>query len=81
MNDSLSKYYKFLWKKCKSFQSNQFIHTFLVTNGTARLKAVKNGRVHGNTHFRDLKECDVNFKKSFFFNEFLLLFTFKEILN
>ena len=55
INCSLSKY-KFLWKKCKSLHSNQFIHVFWFTNGTVQLKAVENGRVHVITHFRDLKE-------------------------
>ena len=50
------KYYKSLWKKCKSLQSNQFIHAFWVTNGTVLLKAFENGRVHVITHLTDLKE-------------------------
>ena len=56
INDSLYKYYKFLGKKCKSLQSNQFIQDFWVTDGTVRLKAVENGRVHVITHLSDLKD-------------------------
>ena len=56
INDSLCKYYKFNWKKCKILQSNQFIHAFWVTNGTVWLKAVENGRVHITTHLSDLGE-------------------------
>ena len=39
-NDSPCKYHKLIiiWKKCKSLQSNQFIHAFWVTNGTVPLK-------------------------------------------
>ena len=44
------------FRKCKSLQSNQFTHTFWVTNGIVRLKAVENGRVHVITHLSDLKE-------------------------
>ena len=43
-------------EKCKSVQSNQFIHAFWVINGTVRLKAVENGRVHVITDLSDLKE-------------------------
>ena len=42
-------------KKCKSLQSNQFIHAFWITNGTARLKTVENGRAYSITHLSDLK--------------------------
>ena len=56
INDSLCKYCKFLWKKCKSLQSNQFIHAFWVNNGTMGLKPVENGRANIITHLIDLKE-------------------------
>ena len=55
INDSLCKYCKFLWKKCKSLQSNQFMQGFWVTNGTVRLKD-ENDRVHVITHLSELKE-------------------------
>ena len=41
-------------KKCKSLQSNQFIHAFWVINGTVRIKVVENGQVHVITHLNDL---------------------------
>ena len=50
------KYYKLIWKKCTSLQLNQFIHAFWVTNGTVRLKVVKNVRIHDINHLSDLKE-------------------------
>ena len=56
INDSLCKYYKLSWKKCQRLQRNHFIYASWVTNGTVRLKAVENGRVHVITHLIGLKE-------------------------
>ena len=40
----------------KNVKVNQFIFAFWGTNGTVRLKAVENGRVHLITHLSDLKD-------------------------
>ena len=55
INGNPCKYYKLLWKKCKSLHSNHFIHAFWVSNGTVLLKVVENGRVHV-VHLSDLKD-------------------------
>ena len=54
--DSLCKYYKMLWRKCKKLCVNKFIHSFWVSNGSIRLKLSDNGRLDMITHIHDLEE-------------------------
>ena len=41
VNDSLCKYYKFLWSKCKKLLNGRFMQRFWISNGTLRLKLNK----------------------------------------
>ena len=54
--DSLCKYYKMLWRKCKKLCVNKFIHSFWVSNGSIRLKLPDNERSYMITHISDLEE-------------------------
>ena len=56
LNDSLSSYYKMLWRKCEKPISNKYIHAFWVSNGILRLKLTAGRRVHVITHSQDLDE-------------------------
>ena len=56
INDSLYKYYKMLWRKCKKLCVNKFIHSLWVSNGSIRLKLSDNERSYMITHIRDLEE-------------------------
>ena len=38
IHDSLCRYYKNLWAKCKKLQLNKFIHSFWISNQSKRLK-------------------------------------------
>ena len=49
-------YYKMLWGKYRKLLLNKYIHSFWVTNGTIKLKTVKNGRVYTATHRNNLEE-------------------------
>lgn len=82
ISDSLCKYYKFLWKKFITLQSNQFIHFFWVTTCTVRLKAVENGRVHVITHLSYFRKTNYSAKKirsNIFAYIFMFYFIFKNI--
>ena len=54
--DSLCKYYKMLWRKCKKLCVNKFIHSFWVSNGSIRLKLPDNERSYMIIHISDLEE-------------------------
>ena len=56
INDSLCKYYKMLWRKCKKLCVNKFIHSLWVSNGSIRLKLSDNERSYMIIHIRDLEE-------------------------
>ena len=56
INDSLSSYYKRLWRKCRKLWSSKFIHTFWVSNGSIKLKIADNDRVYTITYNNDLEE-------------------------
>ena len=56
INDSLCKYYKMLWRKCKKLCVNKFIHSFWLSNGSIRLKLCDNERSYIRTHINDLEE-------------------------
>ena len=54
INESLCKYYKYLWWKCKLLQSRDCIDSFWVTNGSIRIKLV-DGNVKPIGHYEDLQ--------------------------
>ena len=56
INDSLCRYYKNLWAKCKKLWLNKFIHGFWTSNGSIRLKLTETGNVRVITHDADLEE-------------------------
>ena len=56
INDSLCRYYKNLWAKCKTLWFNKFIHGFWTSNGSKRLKLTETGNVRVVTHHADLEE-------------------------
>ena len=56
INDSLCRYYKNLWAKCKKLWLNKFIHGFWNSNGSIRLKLTETGNVRVITHDADLEE-------------------------
>ena len=56
INDSLCKYYKTLWRKCKKLCLNKFIHSFWVSNGSTRLEPSDNERSCIITHINDVEE-------------------------
>ena len=56
INDSLCRYYKNLWAKCKKLWLNKFIHGFWTSNGSIRLKLTETGNVHFITNDVDLEE-------------------------
>ena len=56
INESLCKYYKMLWRKCKKLCVNKLIHSFWVSNGSIRLKLSDNERSYMITHINDLEE-------------------------
>lgn len=56
INDSLCKYYKVLWSKCKKLLNNKYIHGFWVTNGTIRYKLTESSFPKTVTHLCDLEE-------------------------
>ena len=56
INDSLSSYYKRLWRKCRKLWSSKFIHTFWVSNGSIKLKIADNDRVYTITYNKELEE-------------------------
>ena len=45
INNSLCRYYKNLWAKCKKLWLNKFIHGFWTSNGFIRLKLTETGNV------------------------------------
>ena len=55
INESLCKYYKYLWWKCKLLLSRKCIDSFWVTNGSIRIKLVE-GDVKPIGHYADLEE-------------------------
>ena len=55
INDSLYRYYKNLWAKCKKLWLNKFVHGFWTSNGSIRLKLNDTGNVHVITHDADLE--------------------------
>ena len=56
INDSLSKYYKMLWRKGKKLCVNKFIHLFWVLNRSIRLELSDNERSYVITYTNDLEE-------------------------
>ena len=56
INDSLCKYYKYLWSKCKKLLNGGFMHSFWITNGTIRLKLNESFLPKNVSHFVDLEE-------------------------
>ena len=56
INDSLCKYYKYLWSKCKKLLNGGFIQSFWITNGTLRIKLTDTSLPKNVTHLADLEE-------------------------
>ena len=56
INDSLCRYYKNHWAKCKKLWLNKFIHGFWTSNSSIRLKLIETGNVRVITHDADLEE-------------------------
>ena len=56
INDSLCRYYKSLWSKCKRLRDGNFIHSFWVTNGSIRIKVNESSEMQVITHICDLEE-------------------------
>ena len=56
INDSLCRYYKNHWEKCKKLWLNKFIHGFWTSNRSIRLKLIETGNVRVITHDADLEE-------------------------
>ena len=56
VNDSLCKYYKGLWSKCKKLLNNKYLHGFWVTNGTLRIKLTESSYPKSITHLSDLED-------------------------
>ena len=54
INESLCKYYKYLWWKCKLLQTRGSIQSFWVTNGSIRIRH-KNDEVTSDTHIEDFE--------------------------
>ena len=54
INESLCKYYKYLWWKCKLLQTRVSIQSFWVTNGSIRIRH-QNDEVTCVTHIEDLE--------------------------
>ena len=66
INESLYKYYKYLWWKCKLLQTRGSIQSFWVTNESIRIRH-QNDEVTSATHVEDLERlfleedlCDNN---------------------
>ena len=60
INESLSKYNKNLWWKCKLLQTHGSIQSFWVTNGSIRVR-YQNAEVTSVTYIEDLERlCDNN---------------------
>ena len=66
INESLCKYYKYLWWKYKLLQTRGSIQSFWVTNGSIRIRH-QNEEVISVTHIEDLERhfleddlCDNN---------------------
>ena len=55
VNESLCRYYKYLWSKCKQLWRSREIHSFWCTNGTLKLKIEERGRIQSILHLDDLK--------------------------
>ena len=58
INESLSKYYKYLWWKCKFLQTRGSIQSFWETNGSIRIRH-QNDEITYVTHIED-DFCDNN---------------------
>lgn len=56
INDSLCKYYKYLWSKSKKLLNGGYINSFWVTNGTLRVKLQESSPPKSISHLVDLEE-------------------------
>ena len=54
INESLCKYHKYPWWKCKLLQTRGSVQSFWVTNGSIRIRH-QNDEVTSVTHIEDLK--------------------------
>ena len=55
INDSLCRYYKNLWAKCKKLWLNKFIHGFWTSNESIRLQVTETSNVRVISHDADLE--------------------------
>ena len=56
VNDSLCKYYKFLWSKCKKLLNGRFMQGFWISNGTLRIKLNESSPPKSVLHLVDLED-------------------------
>ena len=56
INDSLCKYYKYLWSKCNKLLNAHFIQSFWISNGTLRVKLTESSHPKSILHLVDLEE-------------------------
>ena len=55
-NESLCAYYRRLWNKCKKLKWYGQLNVFFVSNGTIKVKRLKNDPVKPVTYAADLKK-------------------------
>ena len=56
INESLCRYYTFLWSKCKTLWSDERIEAFWASNGQIKIIIEPNGAVSQITHITDLQK-------------------------
>ena len=56
INDSLCRYHKNHWAKCRKLWFNEFIHGFWTSNGSIRLKVTETSNFRLISHDADLVE-------------------------
>ena len=64
INESLCRYSKFLWSKCKKFRTEKWTEAFWVSNGPIKRRIEPDGAVSGISHIQDLQKLlpDYNFQ-------------------
>ena len=71
INESLCRYYKFLWRKCKKLWDEKWIEAFWVSKGQIKFRTEPEGAVSQISLTQDLQKLlpDYNFQ----FDQFSLL--------
>ena len=64
LNESLCKYYKFLWSKCKQLWCDEWIDSFWVFNGQLKVKDLDEQKIYSICDIADLQKLfpDYDFK-------------------